>query len=138
MLFLRFLMALVLLVAAGAKLVDMPGFVLILRSYGVFPVMFLWPAAIGVTCVELLVGGWLASGKRLQSAAGAALCLHTVYALWATYMLVRDKPILNCGCFGSSLVRPLSWHTVAENIVLAGVSAGLILLCRRRNGRNAT
>jgi hypothetical protein len=132
--FLRIVLALMLLGAAGAKLYDLPGFVLVLRSYGVFPVKLLWPVAIGVTGVELLVGGWLASGRKLLLAAESALVLHSAYTCWAVYMLLRDKPILNCGCFGSSLVRPLSWHTVAENMVLVGVCAALILLCRR-NGR---
>jgi len=130
--FLRIILALVLLGAAGAKLYDLPGFVLILRSYGIFPVKLLWPVAVGVTVVELLVGGWLASGRRLLMAAESALVLHSAYTCWAVYMLLRDKPILNCGCFGSSLVRPLSWNTVAENIVLVGICVTLIYLCRRR------
>ena len=134
MLFLRILLAFVLLGAAGAKLFDLPGFVLVLRSYGVFPVKLLWPVAVGVTGMELLVGGWLASGRRLLLAAQTALVLHSAYTCWAVYMLLRDKPILNCGCFGSSLVRPLSWHTVAENAVLVGICATLIYLCRRREG----
>ncbi len=129
---LRFILAIVLLGAAGAKLYDMPGFVLVLRAYGVFPVKLLWPVAIGVTGVELFVGGWLASGKKLLLAAETALVLHSAYTCWALYMLLRDKPILNCGCFGSSLVRPLTWYTVAENVVLVGICVVLIFLCRRR------
>ena len=134
---LRIILALVLLGAAGAKLYDMPGFVLVLHAYGIFPAQLIWPVAIGVTGMELLVGGWLASGRKLLLAAETALVLHSAYTCWALFMLLRGKPILNCGCFGSSLVRPLSWFTVAENIVLVGMCAVLVYLCRRNapNGK---
>jgi hypothetical protein len=50
------------------------------------------------------------------------MAMHIVYASWASYMLLRSKPILNCGCFGSYLARPLSWWTVGQNLVLMVLS----------------
>jgi hypothetical protein len=127
------MLAFVLIAAAGAKLLDLSGFVLVLRAYRIFPLVLLWPAAICVTAAELAVGGWLASGWRLLRGAQAALGLHAAYTGWALFILLRGVPILNCGCFGSSLVRPLSWTTVAENLVLVGLAALLVFLCRRRD-----
>ncbi len=130
--FLRFLIALVLLAASGGKLLDLPGFVLVLRSYRFFPVDILWPIAVGITGVELLLALWLISGCSLALAAKASVGLHSVYALWAVFMLLRGKPIVNCGCFGSVLARPLSWMTVVEDLVMVSLSVALLRLCRHR------
>jgi hypothetical protein len=45
-------------------------------------------------------------------------------------MLLRGKPILNCGCFGSVFARPLSWMTVVEDLVMVSLSVALVNLCR--------
>lgn len=129
---LRYLLATVLLVAGGGKLLDLPGFVLVLRSYGIFPKVFLWPMALAVTGAELSLSLWLITGWRVVRAAAASITLHSLYAAWALFMLLRGKPILNCGCFGSFLVRPLSWMTVAEDLVLVACSIALYKLARRQ------
>jgi Methylamine utilisation protein MauE len=103
----------------------------VLRGYRFFPVPLLWPVAVAITSVELLLAGWLLWGRALRQAAQAATALHLFYAAWAVFMLLRDKPILNCGCFGSFIARPLSWTTVAENMVLADLCLALYALCRR-------
>jgi hypothetical protein len=122
--------AVVLIVAAGAKLTDPGGFVLVLRSYRFFPVDLLWPAALAIMATELLLGLWLLWGRQLFRAAQAAVGLHITYAAWTAFMLLRGKPILNCGCFGSHMARPLSWLTFAENLVLVALSVALLLLSR--------
>ena len=70
-------------------------------------------------------------GESLRGAAQAATFLHLLYAAWSAFMLLRNKPILNCGCFGSFIARPLSWATVAENLVLAALCLALYALCSR-------
>ena len=129
--FLRVLIALVLLAAAIGKLIDLPGFTLVLRGYRFFPVPLLWPVAVVITGAELLLACWLLWGKALRRAAQAATALHLLYAAWSAFMLLRDKPILNCGCFGSFIARPLSWATVAENLVLTALCLALYALCSR-------
>jgi hypothetical protein len=78
--FLRILIALVLLAAASGKLIDLPGFTLVLRGYRFFPVPLLWPVALAITSAELLVAGWLLWGRALNRAAQAATALHLLYA----------------------------------------------------------
>jgi hypothetical protein len=131
---LRILIAAVLLAAGGGKLADTAGFILVLRSYRFFPVDLLWPMAIVIVATELLLGLWLLWGRQLFRAAQAATGLHIVYSAWTAFILLRGKPILNCGCFGSYLVRPLSWQTLAENLVLVALSVTLLLLSRPRAG----
>ncbi len=132
---LRIILGGILLTAAGAKLLDLPGFVLVLRSYAVLPRELLWPAALGVIAGELMVGIWLCWGRRLFLAAYASLALHLVYASVATIILLQGKTIISCGCFGSYLSRPLSWWTVGQNLVLITLSLTLAWLARRDSGR---
>lgn len=134
---LRLLLALVLLAASIAKLLNLPGFALVIRLYRFFPTFMVWPAAVAITATELSLGLWLLSGRKLIRAAQASALLHSIYAVWAAFMLLRGKPIINCGCFGSYLSRPLSWVTVMENLVLLALSLTLFILCRRSDKPSA-
>ncbi len=125
---LRMILGLILLAAAVAKLSNLTGFVAILHSYRIFYQGMHWPVAIIVSTSELAVGLWLWWGRRLRQAAWASLSLHSAYAAFATLMLLRNVPILNCGCFGSYLERPLSWMTVGQNLFLVALSFLLIRL----------
>ena len=129
-LFLRIIIALVLLLAGGAKLADVPGFTAVLHSYRFFPRNLIWPAALTVIATELVIAIWLIWGHYLMRAAQASIALHGCYASWAVYMLLRGKPIFNCGCFGSVFARPLSWMTVVEDLVMVSLSAALYVLSR--------
>jgi hypothetical protein len=128
--FLRIVIGLVLTAAAIAKLVNMPGFVTILHSYGILPGWLHWPAAIAVTVSELLIGLWLLWGRELGKAAFSSMALHIFYAGFTAAMLLRGTPIINCGCFGTYLSRPLSWTTFSENLVFAALSFLLARLAR--------
>jgi len=129
--FLRIIIALILLTTGVAKLADVPGFISILHSYRFFPSHLIRPVAIIVIATELAIAIWLISGRSLVRAAQASIALHSGYACWAVYMLLRGKPIFNCGCFGSFLARPLSWMTVVEDLVMVSLSAALYALCRK-------
>lgn len=133
--FLRFLIALVLMAAGSGKMFDLPGFVQVLRTYRFFPNDLLWPVASAVAGVELLLALWLISGRFLVRGAQASIALHGIYAAWAVFILLRGKPILNCGCFGSFLARPLSWTTVVEDLVMVALSVALYRLSRSAKGR---
>jgi hypothetical protein len=87
---------------------------------------------------ELLLALWLFSGRRLAGAAAASIAMHLVYAAWSAASLLRGLELANCGCFGVFLARPLSWVTVLEDLVLAGLSAWLLTAARApRSGREA-
>ena len=131
-LLLRFFIALVLLATAVGKLLDVEGFARVLETYEAFSTLALWPLALAVPLVELALALWLFTGRRLAAAASAALVLHGVYTIWATASLLRGLQIPNCGCFGVFFPRPLTWRTVIEDLVMAGLSAWLLLLARRR------
>jgi hypothetical protein len=126
----RMLLGLILMATSIAKLSNLPAFVAILHSYRILPQGLHWPAAIIITVSELVIGSWLCWGRHLRQAARTSLALHGAYAGFAASMLLRKVPILNCGCFGSYLARPLSWMTVSQNLLLVALSLLLVRLGR--------
>jgi len=127
----RMLLGLILLAASIAKLSNLPGFVAVLHSYRFLPQGLHWPAAVIIAAAELMIGSWLCWGRHLRQAAWTSMALHCAYACFATFMLLRKVPILNCGCFGSYLARPLSWTTVGQNLLLVALSLLLVRLTPR-------
>lgn len=111
----------ILFASAAGKLLDLPGFVEVLKTYRAFPDETLWPIAIAVTGVELLLGVWLLSGWRLHAGAIAALALNAGYTLWMTISLWRGLELANCGCFGVFYAQPLRWYSPLEDLVLVGM-----------------
>jgi uncharacterized membrane protein YphA (DoxX/SURF4 family) len=124
---LRIVLGLVLAAAGIAKLMNLEGFVAVLHSYHIMPRGHV-PAAIAISASELSVGLWLLWGRHLRFAALSSLALHSAYACFTSYILLRGIPIINCGCFGAYFARPLSWMTVAQNLLLAGLSFALARL----------
>lgn len=129
---LRLFIGFVLLATAAAKLADVRGFAAVLRTYEAFPEGALLPLAVAVPLAELALASWLLSGWRLAGAAAAALAMHVLYAGWAAATILRGLELPNCGCFGVFLARPLGWRTVAEDVVMAGLSGWLLALARKR------
>ena len=129
---LKGLIAAVLAATAVGKLLDLPGFVEVLRTYRALPEIGLWPVAIGMPAVELVVAVWLLTGRRPAAAALASAGLHAAYAVWSAIAVLRGLKLANCGCFGVFLKRPLGWHTVVEDAGMVGLSLTLAALARGR------
>jgi hypothetical protein len=124
--------AVVLGATAIGKLLDLPGFVQVLRTYQALPEFALWPVALGMPLAELLVAAWLVAGRRLRGAAFASAGLHAAYAVWSAAAVLRGLKLPNCGCFGVFLRRPLGWHTVFEDVAMLAISLALAALAGRR------
>lgn len=128
---LRVFIGLVLLATALGKLLDVPGFSRVLATYEVLPESLLTPLAAAVPLAELALAVWLFSGRRILGAAAASGAMHLVYAAWSAAAILRGLKLANCGCFGVFLARPLGWSTVAEDLVMTGLSVALVALARR-------
>ena len=131
---LRIVLGLILAATSIAKFMNLEGFEAVLHSYRILPQGLHWPAALAVSTSELAVGLWLFRGRHLRLAALSSLSLHCTYAILTSYILLRGIPIMNCGCFGAYFARPLSWLTVGQNLLLAGLSFVLIRLAVPQNG----
>jgi len=129
--FLRFTLGAILLASAAGKLVDIPGFMDVLKTYKAFPDSILLLLALGVPLAELAIALWLFSGQFLAAAALTSVVMHLLYAVWAAVSVLRGLRLANCGCFGVFWPRPLGWSTVAQDLVMTAASFALLVLARR-------
>lgn len=123
------LVAAVLGVAAGFKVVDPEGFALDIAHYNLLPrqalqpLAYLLPALEGVVAVALLLpayrrAAWLLAGGLFVTFAGAV-----------GSAVVRGLDV-SCGCFGGAL--KVSWYHLAGNVALTALCAWQFRQTRRR------
>ena len=122
----------VLIAGAGiGKLLDVAGFVSIIRTYQLnLPTWLMWAIAIGVSTFELALGVWILSGYHLKMAAIWSVVMHGGYFVLLITSLLRGLRLENCGCFGIFFARPLTWYSPLEDVVLIIMSYGLFILVR--------
>ena len=135
---LRYFIASVLLFTGLGKLLDIPGFVLVLKTYQAIPNWGLYPIAIGTALFELRVSEWLFRDKTVLLGSVASLFLHSIFSLWAMVTLIRGVHVPNCGCFGVFLARPLTVLTVVEDLVIIVASWVLFNLAKKRKNNPLT
>ncbi|MBB6345936.1 hypothetical protein FHU36_002445 [Nonomuraea muscovyensis] len=116
--------AAVLLVAAPAKLRDVPGFAASVAGYRVLPGRLSLPVAVAALAAEVVSAGLLlVPGARQWGAAVAAL-LFTAFLVAMVAVLRRGMSVA-CGCFGGrDLVGPGTLARTGLLLALA-VTAGL-------------
>ncbi len=128
---LQYFIAAVLLATGIGKLLDVPGFQDVLRTYQALPEWTIIPVSIGMVIVELRLAEYLIFGKNLGRAAVLSLGLHVAFTLWAAMTLIRGIQVENCGCFGVFYARPLTWGTVGEDLFMVAVSTALWFCVKR-------
>lgn len=127
---LQYAIGLILLATSIGKMLDVPGFIGVLRTYQTFPEGALSLVALAFVLVELKLAELLLLGKALYRAAAASTLLHLFFTAGAVTSLLRGLDIPNCGCFGVFLARPLTWGTVVEDLIMSSASVVLFLLVR--------
>ncbi len=128
---LQFFIATFLLATSVGKLLDVRGFARVLLTYDSLPEGTALPVALGLSLLELGLSLWLFSGVKLKFAALAAIVLHVQFTAVAVSANLRGLDIPNCGCFGVFLARPMTWATVAEDVLLTILCVALFVLARR-------
>ncbi|MGH8442023.1 MAG: MauE/DoxX family redox-associated membrane protein [Nevskiaceae bacterium] len=129
--FLRGLFLLLMLASGTGKLLDVPGFILVVDSFRALPAPLLAPSAWALTLTELGLAAWLAVGRRLQWAALVLVLMHAMYLAWLLMALSRGLDLPNCGCFGVYLARPLSAWSPIEDAGLLWLAAIFLHQARR-------
>ena len=135
-LLLQFGIGIILLSTSIGKMLDVPGFVLVLKTYQMFPDFSLSVVALTFVIVELKMAELLILGKNLSTAAAASIIIHVVFTMGATVTLLRGLDIPNCGCFGVFLARPLTWGTVGEDLTMVAASVVLFILIKNERKKN--
>jgi uncharacterized membrane protein YphA (DoxX/SURF4 family) len=124
LLFGRLFLAAVFAVAGFGKLADRHGSRQALIDFGI-PAPFAGPLAILLPLAELAVAVALLPAASARSGAVAALMLLLLFIVAiAINLALGHRP--DCHCFGQIHSAPISWATLAQNSVLAGI-AGLIV-----------
>ncbi len=129
---LRIVLGVLILLMGLGKALDLAGFAAVVETYQLgLSAAQVQLAAYGVTGFELLLGGWLLSGRALRRAGWAAWLLNLGYGVLLTVSLLRGLELSNCGCFGVFFAQPLRWYSPLEDVVLMAASAVLIRGARR-------
>ena len=96
-----------------------------------FPIVYCsrWPRPCRSRSSSWQSGSFPAGAPPRAAAASAAM--HLAYTVWSAAAILRGLRLADCGCFGVFLARPLVWRTVAEDLVMTGLSVALVALARR-------
>jgi Methylamine utilisation protein MauE len=109
------LLGVILLATGIGKLLDVAGFIDVLRTYSLIPEWGLSATAVSLIVVELRIAERLLIGRGARQAALESVLLHLVFILVLVRTLWLGIPVPNCGCFGVFLARELTWWTVVED-----------------------
>lgn len=123
---LRFLLAFVFLAASIPKLAAPDDFRHAVVGYALVPNRFAEPIAFWLPRVELVLAGALFAGVALPVAVLVAAALLVATAAVIAVNLARGRTI-DCGCFGHSAPRQISWSLVVQDVGLA-VAGGLVAI----------
>ncbi len=128
--FLRIFVGVVLLATSTGKLLDNAGFAEVLASYQLFPEhpFLLLGVGLGLSLFELLLALLLLSNRLQRETVSLSLLLHICFTVVAVRTLMVGLELPNCGCFGVFFQRPLTWGTVAEDVVMTFACAALLYL----------
>ena len=127
----RIILGLLITGAGIGKLLDVRGFVSIIKTYQLhLPTWLMWIIAIGIIIFEVVLGLWILFGTHLKIPAILSITMHSGYFILLTTSLLRGLQLQNCGCFGVFLARPLTWYSPLEDMVLILMSYGLFILAK--------
>jgi len=129
---LRYFIASVLLLTGIGKLLDVPGFIKVIDTYKIIPILLQPVVAVSMVLIELKIAENLFRKINLKLTALAATGLHIGFTLLATITLLRGIEVPNCGCFGVFWARPLTYLTVGEDIFMVGVCFLLFIILKRK------
>jgi uncharacterized membrane protein YphA (DoxX/SURF4 family) len=128
---LRYLLGLVLLATGVGKLLDIPGFIQVLRTYELGAEWALGGTAVVLVLTELRLAEQLLLGRSVRRTAGISIALHLVFIAVLVRTLALGISVPNCGCFGVFLPRELTWQSVVEDLVMLLVSVRLFMVAGR-------
>lgn len=118
----RYFVGVILIGTGLGKLLDLPGFVTVIEAYRLVPHPVSVVLAYVLPFIELGAGLLLVTGRYLIFGASLAIGLHGLLISAVIFTLERGIRVDNCGCFGVFLARPLSFTTLAEDLVMLTMS----------------
>lgn len=123
LLFVRMLVAVLLMAAGALKLTDRHTFVEVVRNFRVLPENLVGAMALMIPIVEVFLSLLLILGLLQQWSLIIASSVFILFGLAVAVNLLRGRRNISCGCFGGGRNHRLTWSLVVRNIVLAGLAA---------------
>ncbi|HEX2195897.1 MAG TPA: MauE/DoxX family redox-associated membrane protein [Actinomycetota bacterium] len=121
---LRFLLALVFLVAGSGKVLDRKSFEKAVRNYKLVPESLAPAIASWLPRAELAAAFLLLAGIATPAVAFAVAAMLLGFAGAVAVNLLRGREI-DCGCFSTPAPKKITWLTVARNVALAAAAVTL-------------
>ncbi len=127
MLYSRIFLGAMFFLSSLGKVTDVKGFAVAVGDYKMLPESAALPFAYTLSWTELVLGVILLFGVRLKEAGILSVILTAVFLIAVSVSLARGLQI-DCGCFDVPLFGPstIGWHTVLRNIILVGLSLGIV------------
>lgn len=113
----RFLLAFVFITAGLPKLAAPDDFRRAVRNYQLLPFSLVRPVAVWLPRLELALAVVLLSGFATRVAASLAASALFAFGAAVSVNLRRGRTI-ECGCFGGSAPRRITWRLVATDVAL--------------------
>lgn len=121
----RAVLALVFVVAAVAKLLDLPNWRRTMAAFGLSPSLAARTGSL-LPVAELAVAVALVLPSTARWGGVAALVLLALFIAGISTSLARGRQP-DCNCFGQLASAPISWRTLVRNAALAGL-AGVVVV----------
>ncbi|MBW3014617.1 DoxX family membrane protein, partial [Candidatus Woesearchaeota archaeon] len=126
-LIIRVLVGAALIVSGFLKIIDLKGFVYIVEGYSELTRRVGKTPAYILPFVEVIVGAMLIAGFYLVYAAVLSMLMAILFGTMVMFALATHKKLKNCGCLGAKFKIPITWKSLAEDIIFF-LLALLILL----------
>jgi hypothetical protein len=125
----RFVLAFLLLAAAGPKIADGGRFRRSVAGYGVLPAWLVGPTATAIPWIEAGSAVALFGGLGVGLVATIDGLLFLMFSAAATLNLRKGRRI-DCGCFGSVASRAIGWDLIALDVACS-LMAGFVVVSSR-------
>ena len=113
----RFILGTIFILAGISKVFRTASFARALRKFELLPNSLVAPISVAVPILELLCGLVLVLGVVPSLAALLLVISLIAFTTFIGRALIERKKI-ECGCFGPTAPRPITWWTVVRNMVL--------------------
>jgi len=111
---------------ASLKVMNVNDFAMTFAKYDLVAGRFGW-YAYGYPFLELALGIGYLLGFKLVIVNAITFVVMTIGAV-GVYQKMQDKEVLMCACLGAVFNVPMTWVTLVEDVIMAGMAGVMLLL----------
>ena len=114
---LRILLGAFLIFSGFMKMLNLSGFWMTVAQFNNLARKYGKPFAYALPFIEVIVGVILIVGFYLPFYSGLAVLMALLFGTMVSVALIKKKKLKNCGCLGAKIKMPISWKSLAEDIL---------------------